>query len=137
MKLDTPLAIRQQWLRDPNEPDWADSLPKIYAEVYKDEIDWIENDAGAFTEPDAKLLNELGERYSVSAEMIMKLIEVELSMSGLQKRNGISGKLESVLKKDWGTLEDINSRNKGSNSNNTWDDKLNQLQQEYSEASKL
>jgi DNA sulfur modification protein DndC len=130
-------AIRQQWLRDPNEPDWADSLPKIYAEVYKDEIDWIENDAGAFTEPDAKLLNELGERYSVSAEMIMKLIEVELSMSGLQKRNGISGKLESVLKKDWGTLEDINSRNKGSNSNNTWDDKLNQLQQEYSEASKL
>jgi len=22
--------IRQLWLRDPNEPDWADSLPAIY-----------------------------------------------------------------------------------------------------------
>ena len=33
-------AIRQHWLRDPNEPDWHDSLPAIYADVYPDdEID--------------------------------------------------------------------------------------------------
>ena len=129
-------AIRQQWLRDPNEPDWADSLPKIYSEVYKDQIDWVENDAGAFTEPDAKLLNKLGERHSTSAEMIMKLIEVELSMSGLQKRTGISSKLESVLKKDWGSLEDINLRNHNTDSN-AWDEKLSQLQAEYNEVSNL
>ena len=58
-------------------------------------------------------------------------------MSGLQKRNGISDKLEGVLKKDWGSLEDINSRNQQSSSNNTWDDKLDQLQAEYNEVSIL
>nr|GEY10450.1 hypothetical protein [Tanacetum cinerariifolium] len=26
-------VIRQQWLKDPNEPDWIDSLPKIYGEI--------------------------------------------------------------------------------------------------------
>lgn len=130
-------AIRQQWLRDPNEPDWADSLPRIYSEVYDGEIEWIENDAGAFTAPDAKLLENLGEQHSVSAEMIMKLIEVELSMTGLQKRTGITEKLTSVLRKDWGSLKDINARNLETSLNETWDEKLDQLQSEYDEVSAL
>ena len=67
----------------------------------------------------------------------MKLIEVELSVSGLQKRTGNSGKLERVLKKDWGTLEEINSRNLESSANNIWEEKLTQLQEEYGEASTL
>ena len=42
--------IRQEWLRDPNEPDWQDSLPAIYSSVYPEEsIDWVENDAGSFS----------------------------------------------------------------------------------------
>jgi len=126
-------AIRQQWLRDPNEPDWADSLPRIYSEVYDTEIEWIENDAGAFTEPDAKLLNELGMKYGIQAELIMKLIEVELSVSGLGKRKGVLQKLESVLKKDWESLEIINIRNTESSKHDLWKDKLKELQDEYSE----
>ena len=34
ISIDELQAIRQQWLRDPNEPDWADSLPRIYSNVY-------------------------------------------------------------------------------------------------------
>ncbi len=125
-------AIRQQWLRDPNEPDWADTLPKIYSEVYDTEVEWIENDAGAFTEPDAKLLNSLGNKHNVPAELIMKMIEVELTASGLGKRKGILQKLETVLNKDWESLEEINTRNIQSAKNNTWKDKLEELKAEYS-----
>lgn len=128
-------AIRQQWLRDPNEPDWADSLPKIYSEIYDDEIDWVENDAGAFTEPDAVLLNELGTEYNIPSELIIKLIEVELSVSGLGKRKGVLQKLENVLKKDWGSLDEINDRNIKSSKNDLWKETLNALQKEYSEIS--
>ena len=133
ISIDELQAIRQQWLRDPNEPDWADSLPRIYSEVYDTEIEWIENDAGAFTEPDAKLLNELGAKYNIPAELIMKMIEVELSVSGLGKRKGVLQKLETVLKKDWGTLEEINSRNIKSIKHDSWKEKLDQLKKEYSE----
>lgn len=130
-------AIRQEWLRDPNEPDWADSLPRIYSEVYADDIEWIENDAGAFTEPDAKLLKELGVKHGVPAELIMKLIEVEISVSGLGKRQGIMRKLESVLKMDWESLEQINKRNKANQIHNSWKDKIKELQIAHDGAPKL
>lgn len=133
ISIDELQVIRQQWLRDPNEPDWADSLPRIYSEVYDEEVEWVENDAGAFTEPDAKLLNSLGEKYNVPAELIMKLIEVELSVSGLGKRKGVLQKLETVLNKDWESLEEINKRNIESAKHDLWKDKIEQLKNEYNE----
>lgn len=133
ISIDELQAIRQQWLRDPNEPDWADSLPRIYSEVYDTEIEWIENDAGAFTEPDAKLLNTLGTKYNIPAELIMKMIEVELSVSGLGKRKGVLQKLETVLKNDWETLDEINTRNIETLKHDSWKEKLDQLKKEYSE----
>ena len=130
-------AIRQEWLRDPNEPDWADSLPRIYHDVYGEHLEWIENDAGAFTEPDANLLQELGEKHGISAELVMKLIEVELSVSGLGSRKGIRNKIESILKRDWESLEDINTRNFESKKQTVWKDKLRDLQDQYKEVPAL
>ena len=127
-------AIRQEWLRDPNEPDWKDSLPNIYAEVYDNEIEWVENDAGAFTEPDAELLNELSKKHGVPAELIMKLLEAELAVSGLGKRKGIMQKLESVIKMDWESLDEINERNRSKQSHGSWRDKIKELQTKYDEA---
>lgn len=123
--------IRQMWLRDPNEPDWADSLPAIYESVYKESLDWIENDAGAFTEPDALLLKEIESEHGAPAEMLMKLIEIQLSMTGLSRRKGILNKIETVLKQDWGTLEEINERNLSSEHIKRPDDKLEQLKKHY------
>ena len=123
--------IRQLWLRDPNEPDWADSLPGIYESVYGERLNWIENDAGAFTEPDAKLLQEIELEYGAPAEMVMKLIDIELAMTGLSRRTGILNKIETVLKQDWGTLEDINKRKLNPDRQNLYKDKLDELKQRY------
>ncbi|MAL94590.1 MAG: DNA phosphorothioation system sulfurtransferase DndC [Haliea sp.] len=103
--------IRREWLRDPNEPDWEDSLPRIYREVYGEDLEWVEDDAGAFTRVDSKTLNELSEKYRVSAALIRKMIEAQLEVSGLGKRRGILNKLESILQRDWENLEEINIRN--------------------------
>lgn len=135
--IDELQAIRQEWLRDPNEPDWVDSLPKIYSEVYDTEVEWIENDAGAFTEPDAKLLDELGQQHNVPAELIMKLIEIELSVSGLGKRKGVLDKISTILNKDWESLDEINLRNIESTKNDSWKEKLEELQLEYHKAASL
>lgn len=99
--------IRQEWLNDPNEPDWADSLPKIYRDVYGENLDWVENDAGAFTQPDAELLHALAQRYDTSAPLIMKLLDLELSMDGLSRRAGIFEQMGSILRQDWDDLETI------------------------------
>ena len=136
IKRDELQQIRQFWLRDPNEPDWTDSLPAIYHSVYDDDIDWVENDAGAFTEPDAKLLQEIEAEHGAPAEMLMKLIEIELSMSGLNIRKGILNKIENVLKMDWGSLDEINSRNLTPERKNVYKDKLDSLKRRYEEISR-
>lgn len=100
-------VIRQHWLRDPNEPDWADTLPEIYREVFNGDLNWIIDDQSQFGVMDAMLLSEVASNSNVSPEMVMKLIELEVSMEGLSRRHGIFEKLESILSKDWGTLERI------------------------------
>ncbi|MCK4842237.1 MAG: hypothetical protein KAT04_10210 [Methylococcales bacterium] len=127
--------IRQFWLRDPNEPDWADSLPAIYRSVYDKGLNWVENDAGAFTEPDAILLKEIESEHGAPAEMVMKLIDLELAVTGLSRRTGILSKIETVLKQDWGTLEDINQRKLSPEMKNVYQDKLTDLKQCYEDLS--
>ncbi|PMR70410.1 DNA phosphorothioation system sulfurtransferase DndC [Halomonas heilongjiangensis] len=103
--------IRREWLRDPNEPDWEDSLPGIYRAVYGEDLDWIEDDAGAFTKADSSTLEALSEKYNVPAALVRKMLEAELQVSGLGNRRGILNKLESILQRDWEALEVINERN--------------------------
>lgn len=128
--------IRQCWLHDPNEPDWSDSLPRIYSEVYPDNINWVKDDAGAFTEPDEIILREIEKEMNVPAEMIMKLIDIEISMSGLNRRSGILNKIESVFKQDWGSLEDINKINSNPERTNVYKKKLEKLNEQYEDINK-
>lgn len=128
--------IRKEWIHDPNEPDWADSLPRIYREVYQTELDWIENDAGNFTRPDAELLAELEKKFHVPAPMIMKLLELELSMDGLSKRSGIFQKIEAILTQDWEPLEKINHRQKEVRMGDIYKERYLLLRKEYHKLTK-
>ena len=103
-------AIRQEWIHDPNEPDWDDSLPTIFKEVYGYDLDWVYDDNASFGKDDAQLIHELCDNFDIEPEMIMKLIELEVSMEGLSRRSGISNKIASLLKRDWGSLEDIKQK---------------------------
>lgn len=124
--------IRRQWKLDPNEPDWKDSLPLIYREVFGKDLDWTQEDAGAFTALDEDLLQELGKKYGVSAEMVKKLLEIELSLDGLGKRSGIYNKIEQVFNKDWGSLEDALMSTKSENEKiSTYDDQEKELNSIY------
>jgi DNA sulfur modification protein DndC len=103
-------AIRQEWIHDPNEPDWNDSLPEIFKEVYGYDLDWVYDDNASFGKDDAQLIHELCDNFDIAPEMIMKLIELEVSMEGLSRRSGISNKIASLLKQDWGSLEEIKQK---------------------------
>lgn len=103
-------AIRQHWLRDPNEPDWNDTLPQLFRDVYGYDLDWVFDDNASFGKVEAKLVNDLSEEFNISPEMVMKLIEMEISLDGLSRRVGVFDKLASILKQDWGSLEDIKVR---------------------------
>lgn len=130
--------IRNAWMHDPNEPDWEDSLPKIYREVLGEDRDWAESDAGAFTKLDADLLAELEQKHKVPAALIMKLIELELSMDGLSKRSSIFDRIGQILGQDWGELEEIMQKHHvASKKQHYLDEEENKLQSQYIEFEKL
>jgi len=125
-------VIRQQWLIDPNEPDWNDSLPKIFHEIYPDElVQWVENDVGNFTQHDAELLKRLSKKHAIPAELVMKLIETEIEVGVLSNRRGILNKVQTVLNQDWDELSTINERNLEQEKHDSWKEKLTELQEKY------
>jgi len=99
--------------------------------VYGRDLEWIEDDAGTFTKPDADLLDELGASRGIPAELLMKLLELELAMDGLSKRNRIFDRIHDILKQDWGTLDEINKRNASFASDTDFDERILMLRDEY------
>lgn len=131
-------AIRREWMFDPNEPDWSDSLPKIYRDVYGKDLDWADQDAGVFTQTDADLLKALEPQHSVPHELAMKLIELEQSMDGLSRRKGLFKSIANLLNRDWGSLDDIKAKMELNKHKPTlksldagYDEKLKELATEY------
>lgn len=130
-------AIRREWMFDPNEPDWSDELPAIYRRVYGHDLNWPDTDGGSFNQDDAELLQSLSKLYRTPAELVMKLLELEMSMDGLGRRKGLFNKIESLLKNDWGSLEEIladKEKAKPTTSitnGSSYDDQLAQLTKEY------
>lgn len=94
--------IRNQWRNDPNEPDWQDSVPRIYAETLGQAADWQHRDDALFGSEEARLLADLSRADRLPGELAMKLIEFEISMDGLSKRSQIFAKLGELLSRDWG-----------------------------------
>ncbi|MEQ9450493.1 MAG: DNA phosphorothioation system sulfurtransferase DndC [Pseudomonadales bacterium] len=128
--------IRREWLNDPNEPDWEDCLPAIYKRVFGKDIDWVQNDAGAFTKPDADLLEELEAKHGVSNTLVRKLMELEVSMDGLSKRKGMSDKIHSVLTQDWEDYEILITREQ-IEKDGGYQEEMDRLQAELDELNRI
>ncbi|MFM5047905.1 DNA phosphorothioation system sulfurtransferase DndC [Aeromonas veronii] len=132
-------AIRQEWLTDPNEPDWNDSLPAIYREVYGEDLDWLIDDQSRFNASDAELLAQLSQGYDVEPEMVMKLIELEISLEGLSRRQGVFAKIGTILKQDWGSLEAIEQKQaqlQKRNERDLYQEEVEQIEQSLTELQK-
>ena len=102
--------IRREWLNDPNEPDWADELPHIYRQVFARDLEWVQHDAGAFGNDDAKLLQQLETKYEVPETLVRKLLDLETSMDGLAQRRGMGDRIHGILTQEWESLDAVLSR---------------------------
>jgi len=133
-------AIRQEWLNDPNEPDWNDSLPQLYRDVYEKDLDWVINDNSTFDNKGAQILSQLGAEHDIAPEMVMKLLDLEISMEGLSRRTGVQNKIGTILKQDWGTLEQIKEKQEGMQSKAAYDvfqEEIEALDSKLAEIDKL
>ncbi len=104
-------AVRHEWLNDPNEPDWEDSLPGIVQEQLGLNLDWTIDDTNQFGQTEGELLNQIAPKHGISPQMVKKLINLETAMSGLVRRSGIFNRIGSLIQQDWESAEDIIATN--------------------------
>ena len=104
-------AVRHEWLNDPNEPDWDDTLPGIVFDALGIKLDWTIDDSNQFSLTEGHLLNDIAPKHGVSPQMVKKLIDVETQMSGLARRTGIFNRIGRLIQQDWESAEVIIASN--------------------------
>lgn len=104
-------AVRHEWLNDPNEPDWDDTLPGIVFDALDIKLDWTIDDSNQFSLTEGQLLNDIAPKHGVSPQMVKKLIDVETQMSGLARRTGIFNRIGRLIQQDWESAEVIIASN--------------------------
>ncbi|MXZ45328.1 MAG: DNA phosphorothioation system sulfurtransferase DndC [Gammaproteobacteria bacterium] len=104
--------IRKEWINDPNEPDHEDHLPKIYREVFGEDLNWVQSDAASTNRFDFDLIESLAEEYQVPKVLVHKLLDIEISLEGLAQRRGLLRDIDKTLNQDWGSIEDILEKDK-------------------------
>lgn len=91
--------IRRIWKRECG--DWDDSVPKIFKKVFGFDIDWIDDDLGAFSPDDAKLLRVVCERHGVPPLLVARLLDVEREVQGMARRASVFQNLAQILREEW------------------------------------
>jgi len=104
-------AVRHEWLNDPNEPDWDDTLPSIVFDALGIKLDWTIDDSNQFSLTEGQLLNDIAPKHGVSPQMVKKLIDVETQMSGLARRTGIFNRIGRLIQQDWESADVIIASN--------------------------
>jgi len=102
--------IRRLWRTEGvgSEVDWEDSVPKIYREVYEEDLDWPVDDDGFFDTDQKELLREACENEDdVPYQLVANLLEAERRSHGMARRANIHKDIRSELKKDWRSDEEI------------------------------
>jgi DNA sulfur modification protein DndC len=87
--------------------DWEDSLPLIYQEETGERLSGTANEGGPFTERDKNVLIEISNKHEVPNELVLKLIDLERRMYGMQRRTTIQHKIDAILSEDWRSREEV------------------------------
>jgi DNA sulfur modification protein DndC len=100
--------IRRLWRTEMS--DWGDSVPQIYAEVIGRQLQGTVDEGGPFTERDKNVLIDIAQKNDVPSELVLKLVDLEKRMYGMQRRTTIQQKIDSILSEDWRSREDVLSQ---------------------------
>ncbi len=97
--------IRRIWRTERH--DWSDSLPQIVYKVTGEKLEWLQDDIGAFSAQEFRILDNLCSKSDVPTELVAKLLEQERQMQGMHRRAGIFQRLDEVLREEWRDEETI------------------------------
>lgn len=97
--------IRRIWRSELS--DWADTVPQIYREVTGQELNWVEDEGGAFTSREFSIIEEESTLNGVPTQLATRLIDLERQMQGMGRRSGIYSEINRIFEEEWGSESDV------------------------------
>ena len=97
--------IRRLWRTE--RQDWDDSVPRIFREVHRYDLEWPTDDNGQFDGNHKDILAGICNEYGAPVDLVAKLLEAERSASGRARRSSIQKSLERILAQVWRSEEEI------------------------------
>lgn len=96
--------IRKIWRTE--RQDWADSVPKIYADVIG-EHEWVVDDTISFSAADKMLLSSICNEKKIPVTLVAKLLDTERQMDGMSRRARIQSQIDAIFNEDWESEEEV------------------------------
>lgn len=97
--------IRRIWRSE--RGDWPDSVPRIVKDILGRDLDWVAEDAVAFTADDGALLDAVCAENDVPTELVVKLLDIERAAHGLKRRHAVHTRIEDAFRQDWRDLDTV------------------------------
>lgn len=91
--------IRRIWRTE--RQGWEDSVPQIYAEMTGETLDWLQDDMGAFSAQEYRMLHDICQEHDMPTDLVARLLEQERQMQGMHRRAGIFQRIDEVLREEW------------------------------------
>lgn len=91
--------IRRIWRTE--RQDWDDAVPQIYAEMTGRTLDWLQDDIGAFSAQEYRVLSEVCQAHDLPTDLVARLLEQERQLQGMHRRAGIFQRIDEVLREEW------------------------------------
>jgi DNA sulfur modification protein DndC len=97
--------IRRIWRTE--RRDWEDSVPRIFHEATKRDLDWPVDDDGQFDADDKELLSGICREYEVPFDLVAQMLQKEREADGMARRAGIHKALAAILAQEWRSEEEL------------------------------
>ena len=97
--------IRKVWRTE--RQDWEDCVPQLYREVVGENLDWIEDDLGTFTNSDKAILEGLCNDAGIPVTLVAKLLDTERQFYGMSRRAAIYDQINAIFHEDWRSEETV------------------------------
>ncbi len=91
--------IRRIWRTE--RQDWDDAVPQIYTEMTGRTLEWLQDDIGAFSAQEYRVLHETCQEHDIPTDLVARLLEQERQMQGMHRRSGIFQRIDDVLSEEW------------------------------------
>lgn len=97
--------IRRLWRVE--EGDWTDTVPQIYRSVTGADLDWPDEDVSSQGHLELSILKESAAAHDLPVGLLRELIDLEARYHGMSRRSNIFNRIESILRKDWISDEEV------------------------------